>query len=131
MRDRRGVDANGPPARTRRRGRGMRREHVRCDLERRGVPSPYAASVAVRLTSIAADLSDDEYVAVVDSVAAASGIDAGSPDDVGHDAFDMGGPLVCDLAEQLRRLDEGLSVLSAYVKRMTQGAEPGPPPQPS
>ena len=124
-------EKTGP--KTRARGEAAQGEVSRCvrsDLERRGVAPEYSQSVADRLRAIAADLDSKEYAAVLDGVAAACAVPR--PADGTHD------PEITDLAEmrrlvegftgELRKLDEGLQILSAYVVRMTARASRAIPP---
>ena len=97
---------------------------VRSDLESRGVPTRYSQTVAERLADIAEDLDPNEYHAVLDGVAAACAfphdLDAGDPE--AADLSEMR-RLVDGFSDELRKLDEGLQILSTYVARMTARAE--------
>jgi hypothetical protein len=92
---------------------------VRSDLEQRGVSPQLSQGVAERLEVIAADLDCREYRAVLDGVAAACafpaerGVDSGEPD------LAELRRLVEGFSGELRKLDEGLQILSTYVARMT------------
>jgi len=97
-----------------------RSQQIRSDLENRGVAPQFSDPVARRLSAIAPDLSPKEYGAVLDGVAAAY---------VESDAFERRGAetlrdvveiqhLMEGFAGELRKLEEGLQILSAYVVRM-------------
>ena len=96
------------------------RERVRCDLEDRGVDPEFSRPVARRLVSIAPDLSSPEYAAILDGVSAAYGAYreiSGS----GEARLRSGNELqrlVEGLTGELRKLDEGLQMLSTYLVRM-------------
>lgn len=96
---------------------------IRSDLEDRGVAREFSDPVAERLTSIAPDLSASEYMAVLDGVAAAYGVhrDAcGDGSEVRPPARDVSEiqRLMEGFGTELRKLEEGLQILSAYVVRM-------------
>jgi len=94
-----------------------RSEKIRCDLESRGVAPELSLPAARRLSAIAGDLSPKEYGAVLDGVAAASvhSVDAQTRTlgEVGEIQRLMEG-----FTGELRKLEEGLQILSAYVARM-------------
>jgi hypothetical protein len=92
-----------------------RSKRIRSDLEKRGVGPELSVPAARSLSGIAADLSPKEYGAILDAVAAAYV----HPDatqaigDVGEIQRLMEG-----FTGELRKLEEGLQILSAYVVRM-------------
>ena len=91
---------------------------IREDLERRGVSAEFSGSVSTRLEPLASNLSSDEYALVLESVAAAYGAhrdDQDLSDRVGDREIQH---LVQDFAVELKKLDEGLRVLSAYLLRI-------------
>ena len=95
-------------------------EQVRSDLEHRGIDPEFSRPVAERLVAVAADLSADEYSAILDGVLAAYGVHreiSGS-----HDAHFRYANELQRLMEgftgELRKLDEGLQMLSTYILRM-------------
>jgi hypothetical protein len=100
-----------------------RSRRIRCDLEDRGVTREFSHSVAERLTTIAPDLSASEYVAVLDGVAAAYGVhreaccDAPDSQQQAQDVSEIE-RLMKGFGAELRKLEEGLQILSAYVVRM-------------
>ncbi len=95
---------------------GRRRSRIRADLESKGVAPEFSQPVADRLADIAPDFSSGEYEAVLDGVAAAYGVhqrDFDSASDVNEIQRLMDG-----FTGELRKLEEGLQILSAYVHRM-------------
>jgi hypothetical protein len=110
---------------------GRPRQRVRADLERRGVPEPFAEPLAERLAELASQLSASEYQAAVLATAAACEIlqsDAAQleVDSRARDVREIQ-HLMQGFAGELRKLEEGLSVLSAYLVRLrtTADGEPG------
>ncbi len=106
--------------------RGVR---IRGDLESRGVAPEFSTPVARRLSAIASDLSDEEYDAVLEGVATAYGVHCQSSDDAADEVRD-----ICELERlmegftgELKKLEEGLQILSAYVVRMSARTTPNPP----
>ena len=102
---------------------------VRSDLERLGVPTRFSQTVADRLGAIAEDLDSHEYRAVLDGVAAACSAPDESPD-LAPEAADLAElrRLVDGFSDELRKLEEGLKILSTYVVRMTARAAGATPP---
>jgi hypothetical protein len=96
-------------------------EQVRSDLEDRGIDPKFSRPVAQRLVAIAPDLSVPEYAAILDGVTAAYSVHrefSGSNDaDLKHaNEFRR---LMEGCTGELRKLDEGLQMLSAYLLRMS------------
>ncbi len=95
-------------------------EQVRSDLEHRGIDPKFSRPVAERLVAIATDLSADEYAAILDGVSAAYGVHrevSGSHDAHFRYANELQ-RLMDGFTGELRKLDEGLRMLSAYLIRM-------------
>ncbi len=102
---------------------GRLRSRIRTDLESKGVAPEFSQPVADRLAEIAPDFSSGEYEAVLDGVAAAYGVhqrDFDTPGDVNEIQRLMDG-----FTGELRKLEEGLQILSAYVHRMRSRATRG------
>jgi hypothetical protein len=96
-------------------------ERVLSDLEDRGVDPEFSRPVAERLVAIAPDLSTLEYAAILDGVSAAYGVHreiSGSSDVRSRDGKELE-RLIDGFTGELRKLDEGLQVLSAYLVRMS------------
>ncbi len=104
--------AHGPPY--------VDTEQVRSDLEHRGIDPEFSRPVAERLIEVAADLSTDKYAAILDGVLAAYGVHreiSGSHDAHFRYANELQ-RLMDGFGGELRKLDEGLRMLSAYLVRM-------------
>jgi hypothetical protein len=95
-------------------------ERVLSDLKDRGVDPEFSRPVAERLVAIAPDLSTLEYAAILDGVSAAYGVHreiSGSSDARSRDGKELQ-RLMDGFTGELRKLDEGLQILSAYLVRM-------------
>lgn len=105
-----------------------RSQRVRRDLERRGVASEFSQQAAHRLGDIVSDLSDAEYSAVLEGVAAAYGVHRESGTPMSPELPDVSEVqrLMQGFAAELGKLEEGLQVLSAYVVRMSARSKPAP-----
>jgi hypothetical protein len=106
---------------------GRRRSRIRADLENKGVAPEFSESVADRLAMIAPDFSSEEYSAILDGVAAAYGVhrrDREAALDASSDVDEIQ-RLMLGFAGELRKLEEGLQILSAYVHRMRSRAARG------
>ena len=106
-------------------GEGARRAdlpsaHIREDLERRGVSTEFSGSVSARLAEIAGDLSATEYDAVLEGVATAYAVHRQCENQNARAEAREIHRLVQDFAVELKKLDEGLRILSAYLVRMRE-----------
>lgn len=106
-----------------------RHSRIRADLERHGVAPEFSQPVADRLNRIASDLSPQEYAAVLTGVAAAYGVHRDDADAAGQSSNDVEEiqRLMLGFAGELRKLEEGLRILSAYVTRMRSRADASAP----
>ena len=98
---------------------GRSDQRIRADLQSKGVSTEFSKPVAKKLAVIAEDLSPDEYAAVLDGVVAAYGAHCegcGPPEQV-DEAVEIR-RLMRGFAVELRKLEEGLRVLSAYLLRL-------------
>ena len=95
-------------------------EQVRSDLEDLGIDPEFSRPVARRLVSIAPGLTDVEYAAILDGVTAAYSVhrDRTGPSDAGIGRGNELRRLMEGCTTELRKLDEGLQMLSAYLLRM-------------
>ena len=95
-------------------------EQIRADLEQRGVESGFSRSVASRLAALSLDPSSPEYAAALDGAAVVHGAHRHAPFGGGEDAEQVLElkRLVEGFEGELRKLEEGLQILSAYVARM-------------
>jgi hypothetical protein len=95
-------------------------EQVRSDLEELGIDPEFSQPVAVRLVAIAPGLTAAEYAAILDGVTAAYSVhrDCTGPSDVGAKQGNELRRLMEGCTGELRKLDEGLQMLSTYLIRM-------------
>jgi len=96
------------------------RERIGADLRRRGVASEFSASICDRLAPFSEDLTPELYDAVLSGVAMAYGVHRR-----GVEASRENGPNVREVerlmggfVSELRKLDETLETLAAYVTRL-------------
>ena len=95
-------------------------EQVRSDLETCGIDPEFARQVSERLVAIVPDLSTPEYAALIDGVSSAYGVHCKASGSNGAE-IQHGNELqrlMEGLTGELRKLDEGLQMLSAYLVRM-------------
>jgi len=94
-------------------------EQVRSDLEGRGIAPEFSEPVARRLAAIASGLSAAEYAAILDGVSAAYGAhcEMSGPNDAHLRDGNELRRLIEGFAGEIRKLDEGLQMLSAYLVR--------------
>ncbi len=99
---------------------GVDPEQVRSDLEQRGIDPEFSRPVAERLVAVAMDLSADEYAAILDGVSAAYGVhrEISEPHDADLRQANELHRLIDGFTGELRKFDEGLRMLSAYLVRM-------------
>ena len=95
-------------------------ERLRSDLEDRGIDPEFSRSVARRLVAIAPDLSAPEYAAILEGVLVAYGVhrEISGPNDAQFRRGNELRRLMEGFTGELRKLDEGLQMLSAYLVRM-------------
>ncbi len=95
-------------------------ERVRSDLENRGVDPEFSRPVAQRLVAFVSDLSAPEYAAILDGVSAAYGVyrEISEPNDAHFRHGNELQRLMEGFTGELRKLDEGLQMLSTYLVRM-------------
>ena len=95
-------------------------EQVRSDLEDLGIDPGFSRPVAQRLVSIAPGLTDVEYAAILDGVTAAYSVhrDRIAPSEARIRQGNELRRLMEGCTTELRKLDEGLQMLSAYLLRM-------------
>lgn len=92
---------------------------MRRDLERRGVGPSVSRPVAASIAPRAAALSGDAYGAFLDGVAAVQAAGRDSRAEAGAIEIQR---LVQDFAIELKKLDEGLRLLSSYLLRIRDRA---------
>ena len=118
MRDRIG---GGEEART---GRGATRRRIRADLEDRGVARELSQPMATRLAPLLKTASTRAYGAALDAAAAAVDVARVDGDLERGRAGDVAEiqRLMLGFTDELRKLEEGLRILSAFVVRMRSRA---------
>lgn len=116
MRDRFGsADAGRSAA-----GATRRKSRIRADLERRGVEPALSQSMAARLAPLTQALSARAYGAALDAAVAAVDLTRVDDDASGDRSRDVAEiqRLMLGFTEELRKLEEGLRILSTFVVRM-------------
>jgi hypothetical protein len=109
-------------------GTGPRpQQRIRVDLERRGVDEQMSESFASRLAEIASDLSASEYHAALLAMAAAYEVVQSEADELERRCRDVRQiqQLMQAFADELRKVEEGLSIVSAFLVRMRMTADGG------
>lgn len=95
-------------------------DRLRSDLESRGVDPAISQPLARRLLAIVPDLSESEYAALLAGVSTAAGFhpDRSEPRRAGPRPDNELRRLMEGFTGELRKLDEGLQLLSTYLVRM-------------
>jgi len=103
-----------------RNGRGASRRRIRADLETRGVARELSQPMAARLAPLLKQASSRAYGAALDAAAVTVAVarvdgdlDRGRAGDVAEIQR-----LMLGFTDELRKLEEGLRILSAFVLRM-------------
>ncbi len=114
------------------RRRGCTRR-IQADLEGRGVPAGFSSRVSERLEPFFEDLSAEAYDAVLSGVALAYGVqrrDRGRLQEAQRGVAEIE-QLMGGFVDELKKLDEALEALAAYVARMRRpsGAVEEPEPE--
>ena len=118
MRDR---FSSGEEART---GRGATRRRIRADLETRGVARALSQPMAARLAPLLKAASSRAYGAALDAAAATvavARVDGDLERGRAGDVVEIQ-RLMLGFTDELRKLEEGLRILSAFVLRMRSRA---------
>lgn len=97
---------------------------VQADLEQRGVNPEFSRSVAERLTPVVSELDADAYGAVLQAVTASYGVHDDDLRMLGQRTGDVDQiqRLMKGFVGELRKLEEAIRILSAYVTRMRSRA---------
>ncbi len=101
-------------------GPGAKKRRLRADLESRGLSSEIAQPMATRLAPLLKTSSTRAYGAALDVAAAAAEVirdDASREDARTGDVAEIQ-RLMLGFSDELRKLEEGLRILSAFVLRM-------------
>jgi hypothetical protein len=101
---------------------------LRADLARRGIAGAFSGPVAARLATRVEGLTEAQYRALLDGVAAAYGVHR-EEERVPQPAPAEMQRLIQDFAVELQKLDEGLRLLSTYLLRIRDRTSGGEPPQ--
>jgi hypothetical protein len=117
-----------PPARKSARA-DRHRERIRADLSRRGVASEFSASICDRLAPFSEDLTPELYDAVLSGVAMAYGVHRRGAEASRENGtnFREVERLMGGFVSELRKLDETLETLAAYVSRLRTQTGPDDP----
>ena len=102
-------------------GTGARpRQRIRADLERRGVADGFSEAFADRLAEIAGQLSASEYHAALLAMAAAFEVCHGESEGFESRCRDVREiqRLMQGFAGEMRKLEESLGIVSAYLVRL-------------
>jgi hypothetical protein len=101
-------------------GRGGGRRRIRADLEARGVHAELSLSMATQLAPLLKTASARTYGAALDAAAAAAQVTRQGEAVARDRAGDVGEiqRLMLGFTDELRKLEEGLRILSAFVLRM-------------
>ena len=105
-------------------GRGLS-VRIRADLERRGVSSERAGPIASHIAPRAEGLDPVRYAVLLDGAAAAHATESGTSAQGAAPAPAEIQRLVKDFAIELKKLDEGLRLLSTYLLRIRDRATEG------
>jgi hypothetical protein len=102
--------------------RGATRRRIRVDLERRGVARELTQPMAARLAPLVKALPSRAYGAALDAAAVALSVprldgEAAGASDRAADVAEIQ-RLMLGFTDELRKLEEGLRILSAFVLRM-------------
>ncbi len=102
-------------------------EMIQVDLEARGIPSELARRLATAIAKRAAALDGVRYQAVIAGIALAIGAQRKELEQLRQAAQELGEVqrLLSSFTDELKKLDESLETLAAYVVRMKS---PQPPP---
>lgn len=101
-------------------GRGATRRRISTDLEDRGVAPELSQPMAARLAPLLNAVSTRAYGAALDAAAAAVDVARVDVDGESHLASDVAEiqRLMLGFGDELRKLEEGLRILSAFALRM-------------
>ena len=107
-------------------GTGARpRQRIRADLERRGVTEQFSEPFSERLAEIAGQLSASEYHAAVLAMTAAYEVCQADPAGFEGRCRDVREiqRLMQGFAGEMRKLEESLGIVSAYLLRLRSAAD--------
>jgi hypothetical protein len=96
------------------------RDRLRRDLEARGVDPLFADAVLTRVALVSSDASEPSWEAIVEGVEVAYRVHRNGQESLRRSLRDLSelSRLVEDFGGELKKLDEGLKMLAAYLSRM-------------
>jgi hypothetical protein len=96
------------------------RDRLRRDLEARGVDPLFADAVLTRVELVNSDASEPSWEAIVEGVEVAYRVHRNGQESLRRSLRDLSelSRLVEDFGGELKKLDEGLKMLAAYLSRM-------------
>lgn len=96
------------------------RDRLRRDLEARGVDPLFADAVLTRVALVGSDASEPSWEAIVEGVEVAYRVHRNGQESLRRSLRDLSelSRLVDDFGGELKKLDEGLKMLAAYLSRM-------------
>jgi hypothetical protein len=105
-----------------------RGDEIRSELERRGVSEGFARGVAAQLEPFVADLSDEQFTAVLSGVTLAYGVHRRSVEAYRRTAAELDEvqQLLGSFSGELAKLDEAVEILAAYAARLRHHTAPPP-----
>ena len=105
-----------------------RGEEIRSELERRGLSDGFARAVTAQLEPFVADLSEEQFAAVLSGVTLAYGVHRRAVEAYRRTAgeLDEVQQLIGSFAGELAKLDEAVEILAAYAARLRHHTAPPP-----
>ena len=96
------------------------RDRLRRDLEARGVDPLFADAVLTRVALVTEDAAEPSWEAIVEGVEVAYRVHRNGQESLRRSLRDLSelSRLVEDFGGELKKLDEGLKMLAAYLDRM-------------
>ena len=96
------------------------RDRLRRDLEARGVDPLFADAVLTRVALVSSDAVEPTWEAIVEGVEVAYRVHRNGQESLRRSLRDLSelSRLVDDFGGELKKLDEGLKMLAAYLSRM-------------
>ncbi|MCP5056056.1 MAG: hypothetical protein GY937_04935 [bacterium] len=99
---------------------------IRRDLEERGVPEPVSTALSARMAEQAEHLDAQAYEGFLAGAALSFSVHRDRSAELPGNSTDLGEiqRLMSDFSDELRKLDEALEILAAYVVRMRTQSDP-------
>ena len=102
---------------------------LRDALEAGGLPPAFAAKISNALLPRVSGLQSDEIRMVIEGVLVASRIYGGAPFEKTSADPETWDRIFCDIANEIRKLDEGVRMLASYaiqIRHRVEGSPDGP-----